>query len=180
MTSELMKIAAAYLHVIGVAVYLGGAVIMEFVVGPAQKSIPPAQAMVLGQKVADRFLVFAWSALGLILASGLLRIFTIRVESFLFGENVFSTPYGKTLLTMVCLWGVLVVNGAIITFVLRPKLSGRMAAQVSAGQAQSTQDAKLKAAKWTTWLTRVDLGVAFVIALLGVSLAQTKGTGLWW
>lgn len=176
MTSKFMLVLAAYLHVLGVATYLGGSIIMEFVVGPAQESIPPAQAQVLGQKVADRFLVFVWSALGLIFASGLLRLYSMRNADILMSETLFSTPYGRTLFTMVVLWCVLVVNGAIITFVLRPKLAGRMSAQVSAGQAQSGQSDKIRAAKWTQWLTRADLVIILVVALLGSSLGFG---GLW-
>ncbi len=50
MTTRNMMILAAYLHAVGVSAYLGGALVMEFVLGPAQKAIPPAQAQVMGQK----------------------------------------------------------------------------------------------------------------------------------
>lgn len=170
MTSKWLQILAAYLHVIGVAVYLGGSIIMEFVIGPAQKAIPPAQAQVMGQKTADRFLVFAWSALGLILASGILRLYTLANASILVSNRLFDTAYGRTLLVMVLLWTWLVVNGLIMTFVLRPRLSGRMASKVSAQQAQFAQEQKIEAATWTTRLARLDLGIALVVALLGCSL----------
>lgn len=165
-----MKVLAAYLHVLGVATYLGGAVIMEFVVGPAQKAIPPAQAQVMGKKTADRFLIFAWSALGLILASGILRLYSTGSESMLFGDNLWDTPYGRTLLAMVLFWCVLVTNGAIITFVLRPKLAGRTGAGVSAAQVQAHQQGQLSAVRWVERLTRIDLGVALIVALLGSAL----------
>jgi uncharacterized membrane protein len=165
-----MKILASYLHVLGVATYLGGSIIMEFVVGPAQKAIPPAQAQVMGKKTADRFLVFVWSALGLILASGVLRLYTMGTESFLMGEKLWDTAYGRNLLIMVILWCVLVVNGSIITFVLRPKLVGRTGAGVSAAQVQSHQQDQIKAAEWVERITRIDLGIALVVALLGTSL----------
>ena len=104
MSSGFMEVVSAYLHIIGVAVYLGGSIIMEFVVGPAQKAIPPAQAQVMGKKTADRFLVFAWSALGLILFSGILRIFALQQDDFLFGTLLWETPRGRTLMAMVILW----------------------------------------------------------------------------
>ena len=49
-------ILLGYIHDLSIAVYFGGAVAMEFVLGPAQASIPPAQAQVMGQKTASRFL----------------------------------------------------------------------------------------------------------------------------
>jgi uncharacterized membrane protein len=170
METQFVRILAAYLHVLGVAVYLGGAVIMEFVVGPAQKAIPPAQAMVMGRKTADRFLVLAWSALGLILVSGLLRLYSFDNEDALLGSRLWDTAYGRTLFGMVLLWCVLVVNGAIITFVLRPRLTGRSDAGVSAAQVQAHQSGQVAAATWIERLTRVDLGIALFVALLGSAL----------
>ena len=63
-------------------------------------------------------------------------------ESYLIGEKLWDTAYGRTLLTMVILWCVLVINGAIITFVLRPKLVGRTGAGVSATQVTAHQQAR--------------------------------------
>lgn len=171
MESDLMRVLAAYLHVLGVATYLGGALIMELVVGPAQQAIPPAQAQVMGKKTADRFLVLAWSALGLIGASGVLRLYTVGSESILYGDALWSSPYGRTLLAMVSLWTVLVVNGSLITFVLRPRLVSRSGAGASAAQLQDHEQHQLRAATWIQRLTRVDLAVALVVALLGSALA---------
>ncbi len=175
MTTKNMAILAAYLHAVGVSAYLGGALVMEFVLGPAQKAIPPAQAQVMGQKSGDRYLVIAWGALGLIAASGVLRLFTMSNESILTSRRLIDTTYGRTLLAMMILWGVLVVAGLIMTFVLRPRLAGRMKAQVSAAQVQTRQQQMMQAATWITRITRFDLVVAFVIVLLGVSLPSFGG-----
>jgi putative copper export protein len=129
----------------------------------------------MGQKTGDRYLVVAWSALGLILASGILRLFSFDAEDYLFGESLFDTDYGRTLFTMVLLWGVLVINGLIITFVLRPRLAGRASSHGSAAQAQQHQQGQIAAASWLTRLTRADLAIAFVIAFLGASLGTIGG-----
>lgn len=170
MNTKLVMIIATYLHVLGVGTYLGGSLVMELVLGPAQKFIPPAQAMVVGKKSADRFLVVAWVALGLIAASGVLRLFTQDNESLLYSERLLDTDYGRTLLTMMSLWAVLVVNGLIMTFVLRPRLAGRVTAQAGAGQAQAQQQSMARAATWVNRLARADLGIVLVVAFLGASL----------
>ncbi len=77
-------------------------------------------------------------------SSGILRLYSVDNESMLFGADLWDTAYGRTLLCMVILWCVLVVNGAIITFVLRPKLAGRTGAGVSATQAQAHQQGQIK------------------------------------
>lgn len=170
MSSQFMKMLSAYLHVLGVATYLGGSIIMEFVVGPAQKAIPPAQAQVMGKKTADRFLVFVWGALALILISGIMRLYSTGTEMFLTGSALWDSEYGRTLMTMVILWFVLVINGSVITFWLRPKLVGRTGAGVSATAVQVHQQGQIKAAEWVERITRIDLGIALVVALLGTAL----------
>jgi uncharacterized membrane protein len=163
-----------FLHVIGVAAYVGGAIAMEFVLGPAQKAVPPAQAQVMGQKTADRFLWIAWGALFLILITGILRLEMVgRISwSWPFFEAGMSLSYGygRTILALFILWCLLVINGAILTFVLRPRIAGKLTARTSAAQVSATQASRLQAATWAQRLTRVDLGVAVVAVLLGASL----------
>ncbi len=170
-------IIGTYLHLVGMATYVGGSLIMEFVVGPAQKAIPPAQAQVMGQKTADKFLILVWSSLGLLLVSGIMQAYHKGTEDMvLMGKNVFDSSYGWTQFLMVILWFVLVVNGSIMTFVLRPKLAGKMKAQVGAQQVQARQAEQLKAARQITWITRFDLGIALFIPLAGAGML--KGGGL--
>lgn len=174
---ELIKwlhILYGYTHDIAIAVYIGGAVAMELVLGPAQQAIPPAQAQVMGQKTSDRFLWLAWGSLITILVTGILRLQRL---GFIVAEwNPFRPPlawdqsYGRTVFVMFLLWCVLAINGLLITFLFRPRLAGRMKSGVSSAQIASTQQAKQQAAVWVQRLTRLDLAVALVTALFGASL----------
>jgi uncharacterized membrane protein len=171
-----LLILYSFLHDISIAVYIGGAISMEFVLGPAQASIPPAQAQVMGQKTADRFLWFVWGSLGMILLTGLLRL---EQKRMLVGEwPFFQTPgglsadYGQTLLAMILLWCVLAINGALITFYFRPRLQGKLGSGMSAAQVSAAQNAKIQAATWVQRITRTDIVIALLIALMGASLAR--------
>lgn len=177
MTQDLdtwLHLIYGFLHDVGIAVYIGGAVAMEFVLGPAQASIPPAQAQVMGQKTADRFLWFVWGSLGLIIATAILRLEKLGHMSWswpFFNETMkLSSDYGRTVWAMFILWCVLVVNGVIITFVLRPRLQGRLGSGAGAAHVAASQNAKIRAANWVQRVTRADLVIAVVIALLGASL----------
>lgn len=175
MTSTWVSVLASYLHLLAVAVYVGGSIAMELVVGPAQRFVPPAQAQVIGQRAADRFLVLVWGALALFPVSGMLLFFSLGDEHTLSGTKMLTTSYGQTLLTMMLLWVVLVVNGAVITFVLRPRLARRASARSgSAGTAEHLQ-AMQAAARWVSYITRADLAVALFIVLLGASMAYGHG-----
>lgn len=177
MPDELIKwlhIIYGYFHDLGIAVYIGGAVAMEFVLGPAQNSIPPAQAQVMGQKTADRFLWLVWGSLTLIIVTGVLRL--QRMGMIVADWPFFRPPvswdesYGRTLFVMFLIWCALVVNGVLITFVLRPRLAGKMSAGISAAQVSARQGSRLQAARWIMHLTRADLVLALIAALLGASL----------
>lgn len=167
-------ITFSYLHALAVATYVGGAVAMEFVLGPAQKSIPPAQAQVMGQKTADRFLWLVWGSLLIIITTGFLRLWRKGMIDgdwpFLHYPLSWDHSYGRTIFAMLAIWSVLAINGLVITFVLRPRLAGRFSSQTSAAQVQRGQQAKIQAAEWVTRLTRLDLALALVAALLGASL----------
>ncbi len=172
MTSTAMQVFASYLHLLAVAVYLGGSIAMEFVLGPAQKFIPPAQAQVVGQKSADRFLVLVWTALALFPISGMLLFFAIGAQHT---SDFFGHSYGQTLFTMMMLWVVLVVNGTLITFVFRPKLAEKAGAGTTGAAMSDRMKQKELAATWISRITRADLAIALVVVLLGASLSYGNG-----
>jgi uncharacterized membrane protein len=174
LSATIAHVVYAILHDLSIATYIGGAVAMEFVLGPAQNSIPPAQAQVMGQKTADRFIWLVWGSLLIIIVTAVLRLeklghivwdWPIFQSSLGLGED-----YGRTVWTMFALWCVLVANGAILTFYLRPRLAGRLKAGSGAATMQASQQAKMQAAKWAERLTRADIVIAVAIAIMGASL----------
>jgi uncharacterized membrane protein len=170
-TATWVGVLAGYLHLLAVATYVGGSIAMEVVLGPAQKFIPPAQAQVVAQRSADRFLILVWSSLALFPISGLLLFFSQSDQSV----GLFSTGFGRTLFTMMMLWVLLVINGAVITFVLRPRLANRAKSKGGAAAVAQRLETMQRAATQISWVTRVDLLVALFIVLLGASMAYGNG-----
>jgi uncharacterized membrane protein len=163
---------AGFIHDLSIAVYVGGAVAMEFILAPAQQSIPPAQAQIMGEKTANRFLILVWATLALIFVTGLIRLYLwkmIFAESFIGPALSLDYSYGRTMLGLLTIWGLLVINGGLITFVFRPILSGKLAPGSSQDQTRAAQEAKLNAAIWIQRITRIDLGLAVIAVALGAS-----------
>ncbi|MDP6374995.1 MAG: hypothetical protein QGH42_10685 [Kiritimatiellia bacterium] len=164
---------SSFIHDLAVATYVGGAVAMEFILGPAQRAIPPAQAQVMGEKTAERFLLLVWISLVLIFLTGVWRLY---LRGYIGGDALFNAPltlefaYGRTAFALFLVWLILVINGALITFVFRPRLTSRMSAGVSQTQAQGSRDSMMAAVQWIEWLTRIDLVLALLAVLLGASL----------
>ncbi|MBT4162069.1 MAG: hypothetical protein HOC70_10380 [Gammaproteobacteria bacterium] len=172
---EIMILLTAFVHDLAVATYFGGAVAMEFILAPAQKSIPPAQAQVMGEKTSERFLLMVWISLFLIFVTGILRLY---FKGMIGGDTLFVAPltldytYGRTVFALFLVWVILVINGALITLVFRPRLTGKLTAGVSQNQASNARDSMMGAATWIEWLTRIDLGLAILAVLLGASLLR--------
>lgn len=159
-----------FVHDLSVAVYVGGAVAMEFVLAPAQAAIPPAQAQIMGEKTSNRFLILVWVSLVFILITGLLRL---QMNGMLNADGLsLSDSYGRTLWTMLFFWVVLAINGALITFVFRPTLQGKLKSGSNQASANQDRDAKMKAATWIQHITRADLVIAVLVTLLGASLSR--------
>jgi uncharacterized membrane protein len=168
-----LALILSFVHDVSLATYVGGAVAMEFVLSPAQKLIPPAQAQIMGEKTADRFLMLVWISLALILITGLWRL---QHRGMLGGESLLVPPltldysYGRTAFGLLFIWILLAVNGSLITFLLRPRLKGKLGAGSTSGQADRDRNAKVQAATWISHLSRADLVLALIAVLLGASL----------
>jgi uncharacterized membrane protein len=173
--ATVLNVVYGIIHDLSVATYIGGAIAMEYVLGPAQNSIPPAQAQVMGQKTADRFLWLVWGSLGLIITTAILRLDKLGHISLtswpVFGSDMsLSHDYGRTIWAMFFLWCVLVANGLIMTLYLRPRLSGKLKAGTTTAGVQASMASKMEAAKWVGRITKADIIIAVVIALCGASL----------
>ena len=162
------------LHVIGFSVYIGGLFFMEAVLAPAQAAISPAQAGVISKKTGDRQMIVAWSALALIIVTGVLRLDRAdRLDfsgTFFLKSNIASSDYGTTIFALFGLWCALVVLGLIMTFVLRPILVGKIPPTLSSDEQKKRQGRMVTAARWMGIVMRADLLLVVVAAVLGVSL----------
>lgn len=162
------------LHTLAFAVYIGGLFYSEFVLTPAADAVAPAQGVVVRRKAGDLQAVIAWSALAVILITGILRLDRTGAldfpGTFFLNPDIASTGYGRTIFAMFGLWCALVALGVLMTFVLRPLLVGKIDPTLSQEERQGRQERMLSAARWMTVVLRVDLLVAVSIAVLGVSL----------
>lgn len=163
-----------FLHIVAMAAYAGGAFVMEFVLTPAQAAIPPAQARVVGEKTSQRYLWVAWIALVTLAVTCVARLVITHQLAFtppFFRDRLnLGDPYGRTTLALFLVWSIMVVNGLILTFRIRPQLATKFSASTTAQEVAATQARQEGAALWASRIVRMDLGLAVVAIVLGVSL----------
>lgn len=171
-----LDVAYGALHDLAFAVYIGSLLYSEVVLEPAASAIAPAQGAVVRRKAGDRHMIVNWTALVVILVTGVLRLGRLGMlqlpGTFFLKGAVASSSFGQTIFTMFGLWCVLAVLGLIMTFVLRPALVGKIDPTMRAEQRERRQERMVSAARWMTVVLRLDLLVAVTIAVLGASLAQ--------
>ena len=124
-----------FLHVLAVAVWVGGMFLMHFAVRPvAVAQLPPAQRLPLLAGILGRFFGWVTAAVLLVLATGVAMIFGIgaaagaaAVGKGAFGEGM-RLAHGSVHL-MFALGVVMSLVFAFIRLVPYPRLRGALAAQ---------------------------------------------------
>jgi len=117
-----MLLTLRIIHIFAAAFWVGSVFFNYFLLRPALLLIPAAHAVVVAQRVGTILLYTGWSALGLLFLSGALRLHYSGQLSLLFTLDLYTSGLGRSLALMILSWLVNVINVAIITFVLRPKL----------------------------------------------------------
>ena len=153
-------------HVASVAIYFGGVFFMDVLLTPALNLIPPAQAAIVSRRIGRDFALMAWGALILIAITGILLLYL----NGLFSVHLFTTSYGRWMLLKLLLGLTLLINGLLMTLWLRP----RMEAMLPPGAPEAAYKAKqaeiMSASNALNLLVRIDLIVAGIALIIGVSL----------
>lgn len=125
---ELLRVA----HTGAVALYVGGAIIVTLALRRALEAIPPAQAGIVGNRVGTDFTIISWVALLTWGASGYWLLVRGDWDDFRSPQTLFIKPdlldsgFGWMLVLMVASWFGMVINGLLITFWLRPRLTRKL------------------------------------------------------
>lgn len=161
------------IHTGAVAFYVGGAFIVTIAMRRALSAIPPAQASMVGSRVGTDFTIISWLSLIAWGASGYWLLerggwddFTSPWTLFI-DTDVIEGDWGWTLPAMVAAWVVMVVNGVMITLVLRPRLDRRLEPDAGQEQLDSLQADMASAARMIELLAFINLGLALLATIAG-------------
>lgn len=161
-----MLLWAHILHIVAVALYVGGSVFLDLIFSPAQDSIPPSQASVIGQKVGRYFAILAWVSLFVIGASGLIQLYSLGFMN----DALYTTRHGYWLISKMLVWLILAIDGAIMTLWLRPRLEGKLPLPVVPEDADRKRADLIRAATLLNRLVRFNTFLSLVAVVIGASL----------
>jgi uncharacterized membrane protein len=107
-----------FLHVLAVVFWIGGIGYILFVLMPAVPHIALRDRARFMPLILRRFLVIVWTAIGLLILSGLYRMFFVWDVT---QAGFFTTPTGYTLTVKLVLVTVLIAVAAVVTFKAVPR-----------------------------------------------------------
>ncbi|HEX6032677.1 MAG TPA: hypothetical protein VFY90_14695, partial [Tepidiformaceae bacterium] len=112
------------LHAVAWAVYVGGALTMEWILRYVQRTMPPSQVGVVCKQSGMRYRWLALGALSVIgVTGGLMLVSTNDAElARQAGSPQLSLgdPYGRTMLVLAVAWAVLFATVSLMAFWLHP------------------------------------------------------------
>lgn len=159
------------IHVAAMSIYVVGGLWIKVPVARAQKAIPPAQSAVVGARVGFDFTLVSWVAFIAVGVSGywlLGRAGDIDLASpytFFIDHGILDGRYGWSLFFMVLFWVLLVINGLVMTVLLRPRLAGKLDPNQLAQALEPFQQRLTSAVFWIdvlAWANLVLAGGSFV------------------
>lgn len=163
---SVLLVITMIVHILAIVVYLGGTFFMDLLLVPALNSIPPAQAAIVSRQTGEIFAVTAWISLGLIAASGLAFLY---LDGSL-GLDLFLRPYGWLIGAKIFLFLLLVINGLIMTLGIRPRVNALLPLKATELELKAKQTEMMSAASTLNRLIRLNLIIAGLAVILGVTL----------
>lgn len=154
------------LHLIALAMWLGGIAFFLIVFGPAVHGLTAGLGLRLLNRGRMTFELLSWTAIGLLLVTGLLNL-VLRSQM----TGVHLGQYYLTILSVkLLLFLAMLVHHALQVFKYGPKIAA------DTNQAAITADSWPEAlrANWQKWfmLLRINATIGPIAALLGLALAR--------
>ncbi len=154
-------------HALAWAIYVGGAITMEWVLRYAQRTMPPSQVGVVCKSAGMRYRWFALGSLAVIGITGLAMLFRLdgREHSLSLGGS-----YGRTMLLLGAAWLLLAATVAAMAFWLHPAQRKRSRPEMSEAEVAAERQRIGRAIKQMDHALKFELVVSVLAVGIGASL----------
>ncbi len=164
----------AWLHTVAWAVYVGGAITMEWVLRYAQRTMPPSQVAEVCKKAGARYRWFGLASILVVGATGLAMVLRIDDSNLArqagHPELNLGDPYGQTLVLLAVAWAVLLGAVSSMAFWLHPAQSKRSRPEMTKEEVQLERERVGRAIRNMDRVLKLELIVTVIAVGLGASL----------
>ncbi len=161
------------IHIAAASYLVGSSIYGYYLVRPALTLIPPAHSVVVAQRVGTLFTYTGWTAIGLALLSGILRLYLVGRLPLLFTLDLYSHGPGRALALMILCWLVSVGSSSVMTFGLRPRLIRRLlvSSNPTLADVEKRRTTQIAAGKWLERFQLTNLIAWSLAAIFGASVS---------
>lgn len=157
---------SVWLHIVAVAIWLGGMLFLVLVVVPWLRAGGRANAVVLLRETGRRFRNVGWACFAVFLITGAFNLSMrgVRLADFVTTEWVASS-FGRIVLLKVALFAVIVALSALHDFVVGPKATQALQIDPQSSAAQSLR-------RRASLLGRLNVVLALIAVFVGVMIVR--------
>ncbi len=165
------------MHASAWAIYVGGAITMEWILRYAQRTMPPSQVGIVCKNAGMRYRWLALGCLAVIGVTGLLMVLRTNDTELAARSGApalsLSDSYGRTLLALTIAWLLLAATVAFMAFWLHPAQRKRSHPGMT--------DTEIAAERQRIWrsIKRMDRALKFelVLAIISTGIGSSLHTG---
>jgi len=167
---------ALVVHIYSAIVLVGSMFFNAFILGPALKRIPPAQAATVGDKIGGGLRIAGPVTLVLLGITGFLRLSYNRMlwtgKGKFFSFQYMSTKYGSRIWLMFFAWFVLVITGTLSLAWYEKVLARKLPYTAGLRDLEVRRAAQEKVSAWQERMNYVNVTIG-LLAVLGGSMFKS-------
>ena len=163
---------ALVVHIYSAIVLVGSMFFNAFILGPALRRIPPAQAATVGDKIGAGLRVAGPVSLVLLGVTGFLMLNRYKFLGDFFTLSFMTTKQGSRLWLMFLSWFVLVITGTVSLAWYEKVLAKKLPYTAGLRQLEERRAAQEKVSAWQERMNYVNVTIG-ILAVLGGSLYRS-------
>ena len=163
---------ALSVHIYSAIVLVGSMFFNAFILGPALRRIPPAQAATVGDKIGAGLRIAGPVSLVLLGITGFLRLNQYKLLGKFFTLSFITSGPGLRLWLMFLSWFVLVVTGAVSLAWYEKVLARKLPYTAGLRQLEERRAAQEKVSAWQERMNYVNVTIG-ILAVLGGSMFRS-------
>lgn len=160
---------ALVVHIYSAIVLVGSMFFNAFILGPALKRIPPAQAATVGEKIGGGLRIAGPVTLVLLGITGFLRLHYYKLLGQFFTLDFMTTTAGMKIWLMFLSWFILVVTGTMSLVWYEKVLARKLPYTAGLRDLEERRAAQQKISDWQERMNYVNVTIG-ILAVLGGSL----------
>ena len=163
---------ALVVHIYSAIVLVGSMFFNAFILGPALRRIPPAQAATVGDKIGAGLRIAGPVSLVLLVVTGMMRLNHMHLLGKFFGWSFMSTRYGSRIWLMFLAWFTLAVTGTLSLAWYEKVLAKKLPYTAGLRALEERRAAQEKVSAWQERMNYVNVTIG-LLAVLGGSLFKS-------